>query len=153
VEAMTFLVRIVAISLLFDSSATFSQEWSPEQLDVWASVEKLVEDFYAGNVEDLDRHPDFVFWNAQNPAPGDKQAAALQDEKLFRSGVKFYDATITPLTINVHGDFATVNAYIQVFQLLPGEESRTLISARFHSDWTKEDDTWFNTSNFLYREE
>ena len=111
-----------------------------------------MESFYAGDVENLNRHPDFVFWNAENPAPGDKQAAELQDETLFGSGVRFYDPSVTPLTISVHGEYATVNAYIHVAQVLPGQQNPSPLTARFHSDWKKEGDTWLNVSNFLYRE-
>jgi hypothetical protein len=149
---MKYLARVFLGVTFCGVSATFSQDWSSEQIEVWASVEELVEDFYSGDVEKLKRHPDFVFWNTENPAPGDKQAAALQDEKLFASGVKFHDATVTPLTISVHGEFATVNAYIRVFQVLPGQQSPISLTARFHSDWKKEGDTWLNISNFLYRE-
>ena len=149
---MKSFARLFAILCLPWFGPVLGQDWMPEQLEVWSAVEKLVEDFYAGDVDNLNRHPDFVFWNAENPAPGDKRAAALQDEALFGSGIKFHDASVTPLTISVHGEFATVNAYIRVFQVLPGQESPTSITARFHSDWKKQGDTWFNVSNFLYRE-
>ena len=149
---MSLFARLLGLFFLFWSSSTFSQEWTSQQLDVWTSVEKLVQDFYAGDIENLDRHPDFVFWNADKPVPGDLQAANLQDEALFASGIRFHDPTVTPLTIKVHGDFATVNAYIRVFQVLPGQQSSNSVTARFHSAWKREDGTWLNISNFLYRE-
>ncbi len=149
---MKSFAKLLAILFLAWSASVFGQDWTPEQIEVWSSVEKLVEDFYAGDIENLNRHPNFIFWNAENPAPGDKQAAALQDEKLFGSGIKFHDASVTPLTISVHGEFATVNAYIRVSQMLPGQQNPTSVKARFHSDWKKEGDTWLNVSNFLYRE-
>jgi len=149
---LKYIVQITVAFILCGFSVAFGQEWSAEQKEVWKAVEELVEDFYAGNIKNLNRHPEFVFWNPEKPEPGDKQAATLQDEKLFSSGVKFHDASVAPLTINVHGDFATVNAYIRVSQVLPDQQNSTSITARFHSDWKKEDDTWFNISNFLYRE-
>ena len=153
VETMNQLARLVAVFLLCGTSAAFSQEWSAEQMEVWAAVEKLTKDFYAGDIDSLDTHPEFIFWNSKNSAPGNKQTSVLLDKAWFGQGVKYYGASSTPLTIKVHGDFATVNSYLRVYEVLPGEESPTFITGRFHSDWKKENGTWHQIANFFYPEE
>lgn len=150
---MSRLSMIIAVFLLCNPLTAISQDWSAEQLEVWEAVEKLTNDFYAGEVDNLDTHPEFIFWNSMNSAPGDKQTAVLLDKAWFAQGVKYYGASATPLTIKVHGEFATVNSYIRVYEVLPGEESRAFITGRFHSDWKKENGIWLQIANFFFPEE
>ena len=73
---------IVAVSLvaLFPAGSV-AQEWSAAQQEVWTAVSNLCDRFYANDVDGLYEyvHPELVWWNIDNDAPGDYDTALLLD--------------------------------------------------------------------------
>ena len=63
----------------------------------------------------------------------------------------FHETSATPLTIQVFGDFAVVNAYVRGFMSEFGGEP-AWFTLRWHSGWAKEGENWLCVSNFLYFE-
>lgn len=103
---------LVAISFLFLTSNIFAQQWSSEQKDVWAGVEKYWEVSSSGNAMAFMSYFDdsYMGWNNASPVPMSKTNVSKWIENDFKNNTTvFY--TLTPLTIWVKGDFAYVHYY------------------------------------------
>ena len=90
----------------------FAQDWTAEQKDVWAGVEK----YWAASASDnpmsfLDYFDDsYLGWSYDYETPGGKTDAAKSLSYWFKKGkVQFYN--ITPAKIWVNGNFAYAHYY------------------------------------------
>lgn len=98
------LIIILAVS-------THAQQWSPEQKEVWAGVQKYWE------INNSDPQAFFKYfddsylgWSYDNETPGTKENA-VKSSKYFSSKGKQQFNIITPARIWVNGDFAFVHYY------------------------------------------
>ena len=90
---------------------TQAQQWSTEQKDVWAGVQK----YWEINNSDPQAYykyfdDSYLGWSYDNETPGTKENA-VKSSKYFSSKGKQQFNIITPARIWVNGDFAYVHYY------------------------------------------
>lgn len=141
-------LSVVSLLLLLTASTAAAQRWTPEQEEVWKAVEAAAMAYTSGDVSYETVHPDFVFWNAGNSVPGDREAARALDTAFWGAvGARMHGRSITPLTILVFDDVAAVHAYIRGYQAF-GEETPKFAGIRWTSVWKKEDGKWLQALNY-----
>ncbi len=110
-KKLTFSFFVVLVLLLL-SKSNFAQQWSSEQKDVWAGVEKYWEADASGNAQAFLQYFDesYMGWNNVSPVPMNKSNVGkwIEQGTKTSSNVLY---TLTPLTIWVKGDFAYVHYY------------------------------------------
>ena len=118
---------LVVAAILLAPTATFAQQWSSAQADVWKNVEAYW-DLYAR--EDVAGflsyfHEDFSGWSAGDPVPTTKADRAKGLPRAFAtSNVVYYQ--IKPIDIRVHGQVAIVHYFFWMTAQDPtGDESST----------------------------
>jgi len=104
-----FLITLTLV--LLQSLNIYSQQWSSEQKDVWAGVQK----YWEINNSDPQAYfkyfdDSYLGWSYDYETPGTKENA-LKSSKYFSSKSKQQFNTITPARIWVNGDFAFVHYY------------------------------------------
>jgi ketosteroid isomerase-like protein len=109
-----------AITILFVvmllSGNIFAQQWSAEQQDVWAGVQKYWDVSAKGDVQRFLSYFDdsYVGWSNQSLVPQSKSNTSKWIENDMKNTTTIL-YTITPLTIWVKGDFAYVHySYAQL---------------------------------------
>lgn len=101
----------ISVFFLFLSGiTTFAQEWSAEQKDVWAGVEKYWQADTDGNTQDFLTYFDESYsgWNNQSRVPQNKANTAKWIKNDSADNTTLLHA-ITPLTIWVKDNFAFVH--------------------------------------------
>lgn len=102
---------IVLFAILFLSGNSFAQQWSAEQKEVWAGVQKYWEINNNDPVAYFKYFDEsYIGWSYQNETPGTKEEA-LKAIKYFSTKGKQQFNNITPAKIWVNGDFAFVHYY------------------------------------------
>lgn len=105
---------IGAIACLFVMLFAFNiqaQEWSNEQKEVWAGVEKYWEINNNDPLADLKYFDDsYLGWSYENEAPGTREGV-VESKKYFSTKGKQQFNILTPARIWVNGDFAFVHYY------------------------------------------
>lgn len=108
-KLLSIFTVLFAVIILSGNSA--AQQWSNEQKDVWAGVQKYWE------INNNDPLAYFKFfddsylgWSYANETPGTKEDA-VKSSKYSSTKVKQVYNTITPARIWVNGDFAYVHYY------------------------------------------
>lgn len=102
--------------------SSFAQQWSPEQKDVWAGVQK----YWEINNSDPQAYfkyfdDSYLGWSYDNETPGTKENA-VKSSKYFASKSKQQFNIITPARIWINGDFAFVHYYyVQVSESNDGK--------------------------------
>ena len=106
------LVSALILSAILLTGNNFAQQWSSEQKDVWAGVEKYWQVSSTGNaMAFMDYFDDsYIGWNVQSAVPQNKAEVAKWIENDFKNNTNVL-YTITPLAIWVKGDFAYVHYY------------------------------------------
>jgi ketosteroid isomerase-like protein len=105
-----FLLTTLIIVLLL-SLTIYSQQWSPEQKDVWAGVEKYWEVNNNDPLADLKYFDDsYLGWSYESEAPGTRDGV-VKYKKYFSTKQKQQFNILTPAKIWVNGDFAFVHYY------------------------------------------
>jgi ketosteroid isomerase-like protein len=105
-----FLLTTLIIVLL-QSLTIYSQQWSPEQKDVWAGVEKYWEINNNDPLADLKYFDDsYLGWSYESEAPGTRDGV-VKYKKYFSTKQKQQFNILTPAKIWVNGDFAFVHYY------------------------------------------
>jgi ketosteroid isomerase-like protein len=104
----------VAVLCLFYLAVTpaAAQEWSAAQKEVWNNVEAYWDLSAKGDLEGFMSyfHPDYRGWSYQSPVPGTKETARkFLTYELATTKTVVYQ--ITPVAIQVHGNFAFVAYY------------------------------------------
>ncbi len=115
-----------------DKLATFSDQWSPAQQEVWQTVEAYWQHFADGNADGFLTylHEDFSGWTHTNALPRDKEDMSRYMPLGFETATTLLH-DVNPVGIKVHGEVAVVHYYY----------SRTFVdnSGGRHSDagrWT-----------------
>jgi ketosteroid isomerase-like protein len=108
---MKNILTLVTVAVLLFVGSSSAQDWSKEQKEVWAGVQK----YWEINNDDPQayfQHFDdsYLGWSYDYETPGTKENA-LKASKYFSSKGKQQYNTITPARIWVNGDFAFVHYY------------------------------------------
>jgi len=101
----------IFIALFLFNANSFAQDWSNEQKEVWAGVEKYWE-VNQNNPLDFLQYFDesYLGWSYENEHPSTKNDAAKSFGYWSKKGKEQYH-TLTPSRIWVNGDFAFVHYY------------------------------------------
>jgi ketosteroid isomerase-like protein len=99
------------IMVLLQSLTIYSQQWSSEQKDVWAGVEKYWEINNNDPLADLKYFDDsYLGWSYESETPGTRDGV-VKYKKYFSTKQKQQFNILTPAKIWVNGDFAFVHYY------------------------------------------
>lgn len=103
-------IYLIGIFLMISLSPLFAQEWTSEQKDVWAGVEKYWVASASGDAQAFMAYFDESYkgWDNSSLVPMNKANTAKWVE-LGSKTRKVLAYTITPLTIWVNGNFAYVH--------------------------------------------
>jgi len=101
----------IFIALFLFNANSFAQDWSNEQKEVWAGVEKYWE-VNQNNPLDFLQYFDesYLGWSYENEHPSTKNDAAKSFGYWSKKGKEQYHI-LTPSRIWVNGDFAFVHYY------------------------------------------
>jgi ketosteroid isomerase-like protein len=105
-------VLTVLFTVILLSANSFAQQWTSEQKDVWAGVEKYWEASASGNAAEFMKYFDdsYMGWDNQSQVPMDKDNTGKWVEYGLKNNTTVA-YTLSPLTIWVKGDFAYVHYY------------------------------------------
>lgn len=107
----TKIFLIILVAFLLQGGKGMAQQWSPEQKDVWAGVEKYWEVNQSDPLAFLQYFDDsYLGWEYSNGAPTTKSDAAKYFSYWTKKGKEQYHI-LTPAKIWVNGDFAYVHYY------------------------------------------
>ena len=109
---MKRIVGIVSLIVLLclASANTYSQNWSEEQLEVWAVVENSWDGWLGGDMDKVlaTIHEDYQGWSNRNALPVSKALAKKMYEEMSSSG-KISNFFINPARIVITGNAAVVD--------------------------------------------
>ena len=107
----SFLMFTITFIVMLISGNTFAQQWSAEQKEVWAGVEKYWEVNQNDPMEFLNYFDEsYLGWGYENEAPSTKSDVTRAFSYWTKKGKEQYH-TLTPARIWVKGDFAYVHYY------------------------------------------
>jgi ketosteroid isomerase-like protein len=128
--------------MVFVAMPVAAQEWSAAQKDVWKNVESYWSLMAQGNLEGFMEyfHPDYRGWDYQNALPSTKASS----KKFLEYGLKstktlVYD--ITPVAIQIYGNFAFVHYYYSTIEKEVEGKAR-MASGRWTDILMKQGDKW-----------
>lgn len=129
-------------ALVLAGPMLLGQEWSPEQKEVWNTVEKLVE---LEAKEDLDGllsyfHPDFRGWYCKDPLPRNK-ASIRKWARYFFEIEESLVYELKPIAIDVHGNVAFVHYYYK-WAYKDAEGKHKMDQGRWTDIYMKDGDKW-----------
>ena len=109
---MKNLINLLTLILvMFITTNALAQQWSPEQKDVWAGVEKYWQVNQNNPMDFLDYFDDsYLGWSYDNEAPSTKSDATKSFSYWTKKGKEQFHI-LTPAKIWVSGDFAFVHYY------------------------------------------
>ena len=138
-------VLSAAFALLAAAPQVMAQNLSPEEQEVWSTLEAQLDRAYAGdwqgNLEYM--HPDLVLWGPESevPYPFTETGDLLWRTSNARSGTPL-GFELAPVTVVVDGDVAIINFYVRaLWEATPGGAVEW-ISWRGHNTWKKRGDRW-----------
>jgi ketosteroid isomerase-like protein len=137
----TRIFAIVFFAVLSFSGKNYAQQWSAEQKEVWAGVQKYWE-IDNNNPQAYFKYFDdsYLGWSYANETPGTKEDA-VKSSKYTSTKVKQAYNIITPARIWVSGDFAYVHYYYtQVTESNDGKS--TTEKGRWTDILMKKNGTW-----------
>jgi len=121
---MKQLLSIIAVlfAVIFLSGSSFAQEWTKEQKDVWAGVEKYWEVNQSNPLDFLQYFDEsYLGWGYENEAPSKKDDVVKSFSYWTKKGKEQYHV-LTPAKIWINGDFAYVHYYYtQVMESTDGK--------------------------------
>jgi ketosteroid isomerase-like protein len=134
---------LLAVALAFGAyQVSWSKDWSPEQMEVWATIEGSAEAWSKGDVNAClsFMHKGYTSWRDEEDAPGDKENArrVLEFQK-NRHEVLYYD--LKPADITLFGDVAVVHLYYRILLRDTMDREHTL-RGRLTNVLKKESDKW-----------
>lgn len=107
----TIILSFLLIFLFAGTNQILAQQWSAEQKDVWAGVEKYWQVNQNNPMDFLDYFDDsYIGWSYENEAPSTKSDAQKSFSYWTKKGKEAYHI-LTPAKIWVNGDFAYVHYY------------------------------------------
>ena len=138
-KKLFFLITLTIV--LLQSLNMYSQQWSAEQKDVWAGVEKYWEINNNDPIADLKYFDDsYLGWSYDSEAPGTRDGV-VKYKKYFSTKRKSQFNILTPARIWVNGDFAYVHYYYtQVSEDKDGKSSTE--KGRWTDILMKKNGTW-----------
>ena len=107
-------ISIVVFIVLMTTVTSFAQQWTAEQQDVWAGVEKYWKASSSGDAQAFLAYFDesYMGWEYQSKVPQNKASTGKWIEYGMQRGkVVFY--TLSPVAIWVKGDFAFVDYFYE----------------------------------------
>ena len=118
----TKIFAIILFAVLFLSGKNYAQQWSAEQKEVWAGVEKYWDVNQSNPMDFLQYFDDsYLGWNYQNEAPLVKSDVTKSFSYWTKKGKEQFHI-LTPAKIWVNGDFAYVHYYYsQVLESTDGK--------------------------------
>jgi ketosteroid isomerase-like protein len=129
------------IMILFLAINTQAQQWSPEQQDVWAGVQKYWQIDNNNPMAFMKYFDDsYIGWSNDNEAPGTKEDF-IKSYKYWSSKGKQQFNILTPAKIWVNGNFAFVHYYYT--QVSEGNDGKPKEEkGRWTDILMKKDGTW-----------
>ena len=107
-QSSKIFLAVFFASILF-SRISYAQEWSSEQKDVWAGVEKYWEVNQSNPLSFLEYFDEsYLGWGYENEHPSTKKDAEKSFRYWMKKGKEQYH-TLTPSRIWVDGNFAFVH--------------------------------------------
>jgi len=118
----TKIFAIILFAVLFLNGKNYAQQWSAEQKEVWAGVEKYWDVNQSNPMDFLQYFDDsYLGWNYQNEAPSVKSDVTKSFGYWTKKGKEQYHI-LTPAKIWVNSDFAYVHYYYtQVLESTDGK--------------------------------
>ena len=146
------MARISAwiLTLLLCVPATAELTMTSDEREAWATLSDQIEAGVAGNWDTVATyfHSEYVTWGATLPIPHPRSMATDQIEFLLAGAVEYLAYDLLPLTVNVVGDTATINAIFRsAVRSAPGAQPSEL-HMRLHNTWIRTDDGWKLLSNY-----
>ena len=137
----TKIIAIILFAVLFLSGKNYAQQWSAEQKDVWAGVQKYWEIDNNNPLAYFKYFDDsYLGWAYSSEAPRTKEDA-VKSSKYSSTKVKQVYNILTPARIWVNGDFAYVHYYYtQVSESNDGKS--TTEKGRWTDILMKKNGTW-----------
>ncbi|MHA2032661.1 MAG: DUF4440 domain-containing protein [Candidatus Kariarchaeaceae archaeon] len=107
---MKYLLFVLFLFLFFTSFST-AQQWTDEQKEVWAGVQKYWEIDESDQLAFLEYFDDsYLGWSYNDEAPGTRSDAVKSFTYWTKKGKPQFN-TLTPARIWVNGNFAFVHYY------------------------------------------
>ena len=108
-KAVTKSIYLFCLILVAFAANSYAQQWTSEQKDVWAGVEKYWQASTSGNAAEFMKYFDdsYMGWDYQAKVPMNKDNTG----KWVDYGLKNYTTVVyslTPLTIWVKGDLSLI---------------------------------------------
>lgn len=130
---------LIGIIFYFTDFQAFGDEWTPEQKEVWASIEGFWDSVKNGDIDGaLSRHHDkMIVWLCENPDPSRKAQTRSEYYTLINRSVPT-NIKLKPLEITIVGDVANV-LYLSKWVSLNEELSS---SCRAMVTMIKQDNKW-----------
>lgn len=145
-------ILIVLCITLLGSTQLFGQEWSEEQKEVWAAIEKGWELGAKGDMEGMRplMHDDCSIWNQMAPLPWDNETGdKFWSYNLNQKKLKVLIYYIKPAEINIFDNVAIVHYFwFQTTKIKDEKEKND--SGRTTSILMKEEDNWLFIGEFWY---
>lgn len=135
------ILSLLLMFLLAGATEIFAQQWSAEQKDVWAGVEKYWEVNQSNPLDFLDYFDEsYIGWSYENEAPSTRSDAVKSFSYWTKKGKEVYHI-LTPAKIWVNGDFAFVHYYFtQVMESNDGKPN--VEKGRWTDILMKKDGKW-----------
>lgn len=118
------IILLIALTFSIFTSNLFAQQWSSEQKEVWAGIEKYWEVSSKGDVQGFMSYFDesYIGWSYQTVVPQNKSNTSKWITNEFKNNTTVL-YTLTPVTIWVKGDFAFANYfYSQIEKIIRSEK-------------------------------
>lgn len=133
---------LIVFVFLIQASSLAAQEWSPVQKEVWKNVETYWSLFAKGDFDGFQSyiHQDYRGWSNSSVVPSTKEshgkflAYAMKNSKIL-----VYD--ITPVAIQVYGNFAFAHYYFKMIEK-ENDGKSTSSSGRWTDILLKQGDKW-----------
>jgi type II secretory pathway pseudopilin PulG len=138
---LAILIALATAALLQPSQAS-AQTWSPQQQEVWVSVQARWAALASGpDSKVCVLHPDFRAWTASEPFPFDGESAT-QWTRYDMESVSTVVRNLVPMTIAVAGDTAVVHYYFYAPSRADREGQHRSVRGRYTDTLVKESNRW-----------
>ncbi|MBK7978418.1 MAG: hypothetical protein IPK06_00080 [Ignavibacteriae bacterium] len=138
------IILLIALTFSIFTSNLFAQQWSSEQKEVWAGIEKYWEVSSKGDVQGFMSYFDesYIGWSYQTVVPQNKSNTSKWITNEFKNNTTLL-YTLTPVTIWVKGDFAFANYFYSQIEKNNqiGKEEQT--AGKWTDILMKKDGKWF----------
>jgi ketosteroid isomerase-like protein len=139
-SVLAFLALVTAQSEAGAQSTDPGQAWTPDQQEVWNTVETLWRVSSAGDLDSWFAlvSDDFRGWSNADPAPVGKETARHRASLRVWKRIFYH---VHPLAIDIHGDVAIVFYTFSTESEYP-DGSRTTATGKWTDVFRKQGDRW-----------